>query len=109
LPLIFGNPICCPSVTLNKELLLNFKFSEEYSYNLDWKAWLDISEKKGCFVYVNKRLMKHRIHEDSQTSIQIKSNLRHREELKIFENIWGKRIGKSISKFYKLSSKSNHY
>ena len=36
--LLFGNPICCPSVTFNKEALYNYSFSTEYKFVLDWYA-----------------------------------------------------------------------
>lgn len=107
LPLLLGNPVCCPSVTFNKEELNGFTFSSEYIYNLDWNAWLELSQRKGAFVFINKKLMKHRLHHDSETSKQLKSNIRKKEEYKIFELVWWKPIAKFISFIYSLSHRDN--
>lgn len=107
LPLLFGNPICCPSVTYNRDELHGFTFSTKYNYNVDWCAWLELSRKDGAFGFINKKLMKHRLHRDSETSIQIKSNSRKQEEQKILEMIWGKYIGGFISYIYLWGHKDN--
>ena len=54
--LLFGSPIPCPSVMYNKENLKNnnFQFSDEFSINLDWNAWMDLSKIKGSFIYTDK-------------------------------------------------------
>ncbi len=44
--LSFGSSIPCPSVLYNLVNLINFKFEEEFSINLDWDAWLRLSKKK---------------------------------------------------------------
>jgi len=106
-PLLFGNAICCPSVTYNKIELSGFSFSSEYTYSLDWNAWLEISKKRGAFVFINKKLMKHRLHPDSETTLQLKANMRKTEEQKILQRLWGKRMGNFISKIYLLSHKDN--
>jgi len=107
LPLIFGNAICCPSVTFNKNHLKDFAFSPDFSYSLDWKAWLDMANRDGAFVFINKKLMKHRIHEDSETTRQLVTNVRKKEELRIFGIIWGKRIAGMLGRIYSLSHKDN--
>jgi len=106
-PLVFGNPICCPSVTYNLKNLSGFSFSSDYSYNLDWLAWYQLSNKKGKFVFIKRKLMKHRIHEGSETSKQLKTDGRKNEERKIFEILWGKYIGRFISYIYSLGHKGN--
>jgi len=107
LPFLFGNPLCCPSVTYNKEALPVFSFSPEYSYSLDWYAWLELSKREGAFVFINKKLIKHRIHHNSETSAQLTSDVRKNEELKILQLLWGKRIGGFISRIYLRGHKDN--
>lgn len=107
LPFLFGNPLCCPSVTYNLEALSGFAFSPDYSYSLDWYAWLELSKKKGAFVFINKKLVKHRIHQGSETSAQLTAGLRKNEELKILQRLWGKPIGRFISRIYVGGHKDN--
>ncbi len=105
--LVFGNPICCPSVTYNKKNLSDFSFSDKFSYNLDWFAWYEMANKKGEFIFINQKLMKHRIHEDSETSKQLKTDGRENEERKILVILWGRYIGRFIYFIYSLSHKDN--
>ncbi|NTW33918.1 MAG: glycosyltransferase family 2 protein, partial [Bacteroidetes bacterium] len=55
--LLFGDPICCPSVTYNKTKLSGFSFSNKFSCTLDWFAWSEMSKKKGNFIFIKKNLM----------------------------------------------------
>jgi len=105
--LISGNPICCPTVTLNMYVLENFKFSKDYNYVLDWYTWYELAQLRGGFTFINKKLVRHRIHPDSETTHQLKSGLRQLEELRLFELIWGKRLAKIISYIYLAGHKSN--
>lgn len=98
--LALGNAICCPSVTLDRVQTRNFWFSENLTCVLDWDAWLQLASEKGSFLYINKKLVKHRIHLDSETTQQIKQGKRYQEELAILSSIWGKRIGKLLAEFY---------
>jgi glycosyltransferase involved in cell wall biosynthesis len=107
LSLAFGNPISCPGVMYNKELLGDFRFSDQYAINLDWDAWLRMSTMNGRFVYIPKHLFKHRIHAESATTEGLKENVRQREDLDIFCRIWPKFIARILSKFYSGSYKSN--
>jgi hypothetical protein len=105
--LISGNPICCPSVTLNMRVLENFKFSGDYNYVLDWYAWYELAQLTGSFTFINEKLIRHRIHPGSETSHQLKTGLRKMEEMRLFELIWGKRLAKIISYFYLAGHKNN--
>ena len=107
LSLAFGSPICCPSVMFNKEKLGNWAFDSNYKVNLDWNSWIMLSKKEGRFVYQSEALMLHRIHEQSTTTELLKENIRKKEDLEIFTKLWGKWIGKLISKFYASSYHSN--
>jgi glycosyltransferase involved in cell wall biosynthesis len=105
--LIFGDPICCPSVSFNLQALGGFKFSPEYTVALDWYAWYQLAEQKGAFCFINKKLMKHRIHSESETTLKLSEGKRRQEELKIFKMIWGDKIARVFSWIYTLGYADN--
>src|SRR5690606_33430490 len=41
--LLFGDPVCCPAVTLNRRTIGDFSFSSQYSCVLDWFAWYELA------------------------------------------------------------------
>lgn len=98
--LSLGDPICCPSVTIDRVNTGNMRFSEDYSCVLDWAAWLELAQSEGAFIFVNKKLVKHRIHIESETTHQIRNGKRQQEELAILSRIWGKSTAKLLSTFY---------
>ncbi|NAS14472.1 glycosyltransferase family 2 protein [Poritiphilus flavus] len=104
--LIFGSSICCPTVTYNTKILNGFSFSPEFRFALDWVAWLEIANMDGRFTYINKKLVKHRIHNKSETTISLDSGLAQREEFKILERIWGRAIARLFAKLYALIRKA---
>ncbi len=105
--LVFGNPVACPSVMFNVENIGSFEFNSEYLYNVDWEAWIRLAKRKGSFVYIKKKMMGHRLHRESQTSIQIESTIRQKEEEKILKSIWGKWVGGILFFFYGFGGKFN--
>lgn len=102
----FGNPVCCPSVMFNVRKY-KIVFNPSYKNDLDWDAWLRLSDYKGSFVYVKKILVAHRIHEDSETTRQIASSGRYLEDMKIYERLWPKPIARLLAWFYKRGYLSN--
>ena len=105
--LSFGDPICCPSVTFNKKALQDFTFSTELTCVLDWFAWLQLASKSGSFCFINKKLLQHRIHPDSETTVQISQGIRKQEELQMFKLIWGNKTAGFIAKIYTLGHADN--
>lgn len=105
--LIFGNPVSCPSVTFNKQNISGFHFSTEYSCALDWFAWFELSKRKGSFIYIKEKLVKHRLHLESETSNQISNGKRFKEEYAFFKMVWGKYPAKLLAKFYSRGYKDN--
>lgn len=105
--LLFGDPVCCPSVTLNMDALGDFKFPVAYKCALDWYAWYELAQRDGAFMYIDKKLIQHRIHIDSETTHQLNNGIRQQEERQIFELMWGKRFAKIISKIYAIGYKDN--
>ena len=76
--------------------------------NIDWLGWERLSREKGHFVFINKKLMGHRIHEESTTTDIIKNNIRTVEDAEMFSKFWPKRIVKILNKFYIKSEQSNN-
>ena len=107
LMLSLGSPISCPSVFFNKKNVGTFKFSRYFSFNLDWDAWLRLARREGAFVYVRRRLLLHRIHRDSQTTVCTRDRWRHAEDEELFEAFWPRPISKLLSRVYLLSYISN--
>lgn len=105
--LSLGNPICCPSVTYAVNNIPYPFFHEGFRSNLDWDAWERFSKLPGCFCYEPTILMRHRIHEGSETSGVINDNVRSKEDCEIFQRFWPKPIAKALSRIYQLSERSN--
>lgn len=105
--LSLGNPICCPAVTFNKIKIGNTPFNENLRNSLDWEAWIRFANRKGSYIYIDKKLMAHRISEDSTTTQVIANGTRTKEDLAILYSIWPKPIAHIIMKFYSKSMESN--
>lgn len=105
--LSFGNAISCPSVAYVRSKVSLPLFDEKLSVSLDWDAWETLSKVKGSFVYVPKKLMRHRIHEASMTTSQITIDNRTKEDYEVLLKFWPKYFASFILKFYVLSQKSN--
>lgn len=105
--LSIGNPICCPSVCLNKKRFPNFRFDETMTCSLDWEAWIRLAREEGAFVYIPKPLMLHRIHEQSETTAQLEAGKRKEEDLALFEKYWPTPIAKTLIRAYSKSEQSN--
>jgi hypothetical protein len=103
----FGNSIACPSVMYNTDMLSNFRFSGDYTINLDWDAWLRMADMIGTFVYVPQILLQHRIHSDSATSVGLGVHARQREDLDLFRRLWPRPVAAILAWFYSRSYKSN--
>lgn len=107
LVLSFGNPISCPSVTLNKKKVGDKPYKEDMASNIDWGTWLEWSKIKGAFIYVTPYLTFHRVHSGSETSNCINNNKRIQEDYEMFCRIWPKPIAKFIMIFYKHAVDAN--
>ena len=105
--LSLGCPIPAPSVLYNYELLKGFQFSSEFSINMDWDAWYQMAKMEGRFVCVKKKLLRHRIHAQSATTIGLKANKRQMEDLKMFQRFWPKILAKLLATIYSRGYKYN--
>lgn len=103
----FGSAIGCPSVSFIKQNIPTEVFSCDMKCNIDWYGWEKLSKEPGRFVYINKYLMGHRVHDKSTTTEIINNNSRSIEDYKMFLKFWPTIIAKIISKIYKFSEKNN--
>ncbi len=105
--LSFGNPICCPAVTFNKDFVKDDFFDKTFKNAADWDAWERLSKLDGDVVYCPNYLMAHRIYDESTTSENIKNNIRTKEDNIIFKRFWPTLIANLLTKLFKYSEKSN--
>lgn len=105
--LSLGCSICCPAVTFFKPICNEFKFDSKMKNNMDWDAWIRLSEKKGEFICIHKPLMGHRIHSESLTSQYLENGIRHDETLEIFNRFWPEWFAKRLIKVYEIGDRSN--
>lgn len=105
--LSFGDPVCCPSVMYSMKNLKFPVFRNHYRSVEDWEAWEKISRMKGDFLYINRPLVGHRIHHDSETSKIIHDGKRVRENYEMYRKFWPPFMAKLINYFYTSSEKSN--
>ncbi|MFV0394232.1 MAG: glycosyltransferase family A protein [Coprobacillaceae bacterium] len=108
LSLRFGNAICCPAVTFVKEnIQTNDIFKCNLKCNVDWHAWEKISRINGAFLFINEKLMGHRVHDESTTTEIINDNIRTKEDLVLFKRFWPNFVAKALNKFYIKAEESN--
>src|SRR5574344_1672123 len=105
----YGCSIGCPSVTFKINRIKYPIFDSDFKCDVDWNAWERLSKLDGKFIYINKYLMGHRIHEDSTTTEIIHDNIRTKEDLVMFKRFWKHPsfVAKIINKFYKYSEINN--
>lgn len=103
----WGNPISCPSVTIHRRLVPDFRFSDEYQINLDWDAWLRLALRRGGFLYLRERLVSHRVHNGTETTASILDRRRHVEDLSMFKRLWPTPFALLIHRMYRFSYRAN--
>lgn len=107
LMLSIGDPICCPAVTYVKDKVGERPFDTNFQNSCDYKAMVELAEKKGAFICVPKQLMAHRIHPGSTTTFNLSENIRQKEDLEIFCRFWPRPIAKLLNRVYATSERSN--
>lgn len=98
----FGNSIVCPSVTLNLGAAPGFRFREDLRTNMDWLAWLDLSER-GAIVHVPRHLMDHRVHGSSETARCLDDGSRRHEDALVLGRLWPAPVAALIGRLYSRS------
>lgn len=99
----FGNPVCCPTVMFNKDLIGEFSFDPQTKVNLDWEAWLRLTKIKGAFLFVPHATLLRRIHEESGTTITYNDGSRYIDDYNFFCKFWPRPVAWCISKLYSLA------
>ena len=99
--LAFGNSICCPSCTYNKEVLGENMFTSELKFNIDWDTFYKLATQDGRFLYNNKVLTYYRIHDNATSKEFIDNSGRIYDDTVMFDKFWPHFITKIIMKFYK--------
>jgi hypothetical protein len=107
--LSMGNPICCPSVMLNRTVLPDFRFPGGFQSNLDWMAWIELARRPGGFVYVRENLVSKGIHAESETTALIAYRVRAREDRKIFDMLWPSPVAAVLALIYRLGYRGNSF
>lgn len=105
--LSLGNPVCCPGVMFNRELLADFRFTDKLKSNLDWDAWDRICSQPGNVAYVRKPVVSHRVHPGSETSASIAGNVRLQEDYTMFQRYWPEPLCRLLMTVYKRSYADN--
>lgn len=101
LTLCMGDPITHPSVICVKEKMPKVVFREEYKAAMDWDLWERLSKCSGSFVYVDNILLHHRMNDENQTAVLLRTtNDRYENEYEIFCRFWVKPIAKLLMRFY---------
>ena len=103
----FGCPIPCPSVMFNRAMLGDFRFSTEFSINMDWDAWYRLSTLKGSISCVPRNLLGHRLHAESETTAGIGDRRRAKEDVRMFERMWPAPVARILSSVYELGYHGN--
>ena len=101
MPLVFGNPICCPATTYSKKLLGEPFVQSGYQFALDWDHMVQLAGEKGRFICVEKPLIYYRVHEGATTKACIRDNRRFAEEREMFCRFWPEPVADIIMGFYK--------
>lgn len=96
----FGNPVICPSVTLNRRALTGFAFREDMRTNMDWLAWLQLTSLGGA-LRIRETLVHRRVHESSETASCIIDGSRNSEDAMIFDMLWPRPLARLIHSLYR--------
>ena len=102
---LFGNSICCPSCTYNKEQIGDDMFHSEYDFALDWDNLYELAGKKGRFICSEKPLIAYRVHAAATTKACIEDNRRPADEMAMFRKMWPDWMGKILMHFYRKAYK----
>lgn len=98
----FGNPIVCPAVTVNFRVCPNFCFRQDLRTNMDWLAWVELAQSGGV-THIGRALMRHRVHDDSETARCLDDGARLAEDQMVFGRMWPPIMARVLSRLYSRS------
>ncbi len=94
----FGNSVCCPTCTYNKENLTLPIFISNYRHAIDWDLYIKLASQQGRVAYVKKPIAYKRIHLDAQTQADVTSGVRAKEDIAMYSKLWPKSFAKLFQK-----------
>lgn len=101
-----GDPITHPTVVCVKSEMPEEVFREEFKASMDWDLWQRLAKQKGSFVYVKDVLLYHRMNDENQTNLLLKTtNARYENEFEILCRFWPKPVARFIMHFYQKATK----
>lgn len=101
LTLCLGDPITHPSVICKNDKMPEEVFREDFKASMDWDLWERLSKVSGSFVYIDEILLHHRMNDENQTAVLLRTtNDRYENEYAIFRRFWIKPIAKLLMHFY---------
>lgn len=103
--LIFGNSICCPACSYNKERLGEKLFDSPYKFALDWDTLWKLAGLPGRFICEERPVLFYRVHGEATTKACIADNSRIREETQMFLKMWPEPAVKVLMFFYRKAYK----
>lgn len=104
--LAFGNSICCPTVTYNKELLGEDVFTSPLQYSIDWDTFYLLADVQGSYEYVDEPLAYYRIHDGATSKEFITNHKRIKDDIYMFNKFWPQFIVKLLMCVYKKAYKN---
>lgn len=99
--LSFGNPLPCSSVTFDRAKLSDFRFATDLASNLDWEAWIRLTQAGVRFSRDPERLIGRRRNPHTATSRLIASGQRQAEDLVMFRRLWPRPLSDLIALAYR--------
>jgi hypothetical protein len=100
--LALGNPLPCSSATFDRAKLPDFAFSDAFSSNMDWDAWVRLGEAGTLFLHTGERLIGRRHNTLTETHRLIAAGQRGIEDLLMFRRLWPASLATAIASLYRL-------
>jgi hypothetical protein len=83
---------------INRDEAGDFRFPEGWRSNLDWRAWCDLAERRGSFVYLASRLVHRTMHRDAETTRALAD--RAIEDARMFRELWPAPVAAALNVLY---------
>ena len=99
----FGNSICCPACSYNKEILGETLFRSSLTFALDWDNLVELARRPGRFICAERPLVFHRLHPGAETNASMKDSRRAGEEMLMFSRLWPRPAAALLMKGYQFA------
>jgi len=103
--LALGDPICYPTLIINKSRLEQTQFDFLSLESLsDWYLLTELSQYPGSFVFCPKKLLYRRLHNASRTIELVNTRDYYNRVLKMFSKYWPRWIAVLLAKLFSLTN-----